>query len=377
MATFLEIILYIICGLYALEYLFFTSGMRRALRVRRARAAQPSSVSIVVAARNEEQNIESCLESLVAQDYPEEKTEIIAVNDESEDRTLSIMQSVAEKYPGRIKVVSTVPEKSGVGGKARAIAQGIDCSSGDLILLTDADCTPVPTWASAVADHFLPDVDLFAGYTIVRPGNLFTRLQQLDWLHLQALAGASMAYGSPVGVVGNNMAFRRDAYEKVGGYRGIHFSVTEDFALFKAMHYAGARAVYSCSYDSHVITEPCRTLSAVMQQKHRWGRGGMESSLHGYSILLLAFLMLLALTIAPFVSPLAWAIVWGTKFCADLLLLLPVMKELRQMGGLQGFIPFQFYFIVQAVVVPILLPNRNVTWKGRVFRTAGPRVIKS
>lgn len=377
MVTPLELILYIVCGLYVLEYLFFTWGSHRSLRISRVKEKSLPTISIIVAARNEEQNIEACLNSLIAQSYPAEKTEIIAVNDESEDRTLAIMHQVAAKHPGRITVISTVLENSNIGGKARAIAQGVDCSSGELVLLTDADCTPVHTWASAVVEHFHPDIDLFAGYTVVRSSNLFTRLQQLDWLHLQVLAGASMSFNSPVGVVGNNMGFRRTAYDRVGGYRGIHFSVTEDFALFKAMLNAGSKAVYSCTYQSHVITEPFGTLGGVMRQKHRWGRGGMESTLHGYSILVVAFLMLVALTVAPFVSVVAWAVVWGTKFVADLMLLLPAMKELRLMKGLMSFIPFQFYFIVQALVVPILLPNRNVTWKGRVFRTAGPRVIKN
>ena len=373
----LDLILYIVCGLYVLEYLFFTYGIHRALRVPRSTNQSLPRVSIVVAARNEEINIESCLQSLVTQSYPSSMLEIIAVNDESEDATLDIMRRIAGENPGRIKVVSTVTESSDIGGKARAIAQGIDQASGEIILLTDADCTPVKTWAKAVVEHFSSSVDLFAGFTVVKSRNLFTMLQFLDWLHLQVLAGGSMSMGSPVGVVGNNMAFRKSAYEAVGGYRGIHFSVTEDFALFKAMHSAGSRAVYSCSYDSHVLTAPFTTLSEVLRQKHRWGRGGIESSVHGYSILVVAFFMLVALLMAPFVSPIVWGVVWGTKFLADLVLLLPAMKELRQLHGLKGFIPFQFYFIAQAVVVPMLLVNRNVVWKGRVFKTVGPRVIKS
>lgn len=375
--SLLEIILYSVCALYALEYLFFTFGLRKTFRNRGAdtgATADLPTVTIVVAARNEEQNIASCLESLAVQNYPSEKLQIIAVNDESDDDTLGIMKGVARRSEGAVTVVSTIPENSGIMGKARAIAQGIDHATGELILLTDADCIAPPTWTRTVAASFRPGVDVFAGFTVVRPTNLFTRLQQLDWLNLQTIAGASMSFGSPVGVVGNNMAFRRETYEKVGGYRGLHFSITEDFALFKAMHNAGARAVYSCDINSRIQTEPCRTLNDVLRQKHRWGRGGMESTLHGYSILIIAFLMLIALCTAPFVSPLAWGIVWGTKFVADLILLAPVMRELRMMESLKSFVPFQFYFIVQALVVPMLLSNRNVMWKGRVFRMSGPTV---
>lgn len=371
----LELLLYIAGGIYVLEYLFFYTGMRRALRVPvRSKGEELPSVTIVVAARNEEANIEACLRALVGQEYPADRLQVITVNDESEDATLTIMHRVARESAGQLKVISTIPERSSIGGKARAIAQGMDHATGELILLTDADCVPPATWTRSVVDHFLPDVDIVAGFTVVRAGNLFSRLQQLDWLHLQSMAAASMGFGSPVGVIGNNLAFRRRAYERVGGYRNLPFSVTEDFALFRAMDKSGCRTVYPCCYEGCVVTEPCGSLAAVLRQKHRWGRGGMESSLHGYSIIVVAFLMLLALCIAPFVSFTAWAIVWGTKFLADLLLLLPAMRQLRLLDALKSFIPFQFYFIAQALVVPLLLLNRNVTWKGRVFQTVGAKV---
>lgn len=371
-----ELLLYIVSGLYVLEYLFFSAGIRRALRLpRRTEDAELPSVSVIVAARNEEENIEACLRALAGQDYPAGRMEIIAVNDESEDATLAVMYRLAGEFPDRIRVVSTVPEKSRIGGKARAIAQGMDRAAADLILLTDADCVAPATWVRSVVSYFLPDVDIVAGYTVVRSGNLFSRLQQLDWLHLQSIAAASMAFKSPVGVIGNNLAFRKEAYERVGGYRNLHFSVTEDFALFRAMDRAGARTVYPCSYNARMVTAPCGSLAAVLRQKHRWGRGGMESSLHGYSILVVAFLKLAALCAAPFVSLAAWGIVWGAKFVADLFLLLPAMRELRLSGALKSFVPFQFYFVAQALVVPLLLLNRNVMWKGRVFQTTGARIM--
>ena len=368
----LELALYIVSLLYLVEYSVFALGLRRAF----TRISESSkelkelpTVSVVVAARNEEENIVACLSALATQDYPPELLEIIAVNDESDDSTLALMDRVSREYEGQITILSTTHESSGVAGKARAIAQGVDQATGEVIILTDADCIPVPTWVRATTRHFSDQVDVVAGFTVVAPGSSFSRLQQLDWLHLQALAAASMAFNSPVGVVGNNMAFRREAYEKIGGYRSVRFSVTEDFALFLALHRAGYGTAYICDHASSVVTQPCADLQGVLRQKHRWGRGGMESTLHGYSILVIAFLMLCALCIAPFVSLAMWGIVWGAKFVADLILLLPVLRELRQLKGLKNFLPFQFYFIAQALVVPLMLLNPNVQWKGRVFAT--------
>ena len=69
----------------------------------------------------------------------------------------------------------------------------------------------------------------------------------LDWLDLQGIAAASMAFHSPVAAVGNNMAFRRSAYDAIGGYRKLPFSITEDFTLFLALCRAMQRSSRAAS----------------------------------------------------------------------------------------------------------------------------------
>ena len=376
-----EIMLGGVALLYALEYSFFMLGISRSFRASRTVSASDSDrrevlphVSVVVAARNEEENIGLCLEALLAQDYPPELIEIVAVNDESEDRTLEIIERMAAAAPGRIVPLSTVPERSGLHGKPRAIAQGVDVASGEIIMLTDADCRPSATWVSASRKYFRAGADVLGGFTLVDGETFFGRMQQLDWIHLQAIAAASMAFGSPVGVIGNNFGFRKQVYEEAGGYRGIPFSITEDFTLFLALVRNGNRVEYPCDPDALVRTRPCPDLQSVLRQKHRWGRGGIESTPHGYSIIVVAFLMLVAICVAPFVSPLAWGIVWGTKFLCDLAFLLPVMNRFGVERSIRFFLPFQFYFLAQALIVPLMLVNPNVHWKGRVFRTARPGV---
>lgn len=375
----LDAILGIVALVYAAEYIFFTIGISRSINAtvdpdEFSGADRLPSVSVVVAARNEEECIVSCLDALLAQTYRTDRIEIIAVNDESDDRTFPLMQQVAERSGGRIRPISTVPEESGLHGKPRAIAQGIDAARGEIILLTDADCRPVPEWVEASLGYFQEGADVLGGFTLVDGNTFFGRMQQLDWLHLQSIAAASMAFGSPVGVIGNNLGFRRRAYEEAGGYRGIPFSITEDFTLFLALVRNGNRVAYPCDHRALVYTRPCPDLPSVLRQKHRWGRGGMESTLHGYSIIVIAFLMLVAICVAPFVSPTTWGVVWGTKFICDLAFLLPVMHRFGVERSIRYFFPFQFYFLAQALIVPLMLVNPNVRWKGRVFRTARPGI---
>lgn len=365
----IELFLWLACILYAAEYSYFLVGLRRVPRLPRSATTDYPRLSILVAARNEARNIESCLRSLINQDYPADRLQIIAVNDESEDATLELMHGVASSSGRAIDIMTTHPDDARVRGKARAIAQGIDVANGEIILLTDADCVAPPTWARAVAEHFVDGVDAFGGFTVVRSHDFFSAVQQLDWIHLQSLAAAGLALDIPLGVIGNNFALRRSAYDNVGGYRSVSFSVTEDFALFIAMHRAGHRVVFACSRDTEMRTEPCASLAEVLSQKQRWSRGGMATGARGWSVLIIAVFMMAALMIAPFVSIIAWIAVWSTKFACDLAVMSPSLSRLGRLHALRYFLLFEFYFVAQALVVPILLMNRTVVWKGRAYRS--------
>lgn len=365
----IEIFLIVACVVYVLHYSLAWIGLRRSRRLRRRVPEVYPMISVVVAARNEEANIERCIGMLLAQDYPADRMQIVAVNDDSDDRTLSIIERLARDHPGRITIVCTTHEQTHARGKARAIAQGMDHATGEIILLTDADCAPPRPWARAVVEYFGPGVDVYGGFTIIEAHDYFSAAQQLDWIHLQTLGSCALALGYPVGVIGNNFAFRRSAYDAVGGYRKVMFSVTEDFALFLAMCRNGSGALFPCDRDIRMFTRPCATLAEVLRQKQRWARGGTENTIPGYLVFVVALLMLIAFSIAPFVSVAAWCAVWSLKFACDLLVVYPNMLRLGLRGQLRYFLLFEFYFVAQSLVTPILLMNKTVVWKGRAYRS--------
>lgn len=366
---FLEAFLLGSCALYALNYIVLLIGRSRVVALPRYTPTDWPLISILVAARNEQANIRQCLQSLLEQDYPADCLELIAINDESEDDTLRIMEEVAAAFPGRLKIISTVSDRSAVHGKARALAQGIDHATGEIFLFTDADCTPPPTWARSVVQHLTNNVDVATGFTIVGHRTTFGTLQALDWLHLHAIASAALELGVLMGCIGNNFAIRRNAYQRVGGYRGMEFSVTEDFALFAAVLQAGGRGIFHCHPDAAMQTEPCPTLFDVLRQKQRWARGGIAMSAKGKMVLVIAVLMMASISIAPFYSLSMWGIVWGCKFLCDLVLMIPTMARLRMLPLLRHFLLFEFYFIAQALVTPLLLFRRTVVWKGRRYQS--------
>jgi len=205
------------------------------------------SVSIIIAARNEEQNLPECLASLANLDYPPDKLEIIIIDHDSQDGTYRLLDAFARNNT-QFKIFRTKETSSGLSGKADAVSLGVEKSTGEIIFLTDADCKVPPTWLKSLIPYFTENVDVVGGFTALATESkgwkgLFEKAQCLDWLFLQTAAAGAAALGRPLTWMGNNLSFRRSAYNSIGGYKQVGFSVTEDFALLKAMYKKNRSAI--------------------------------------------------------------------------------------------------------------------------------------
>src|SRR5437867_4167306 len=118
----LTTILLISIGCYAAQLIFLRIGLAKAGRVPGSVDYIPT-VSVIVAARNEEERIEDCLKSLTCLDYPAQRLEIMIVNDGSTDRTAEIVTSYLPLHPS-LRVISAEPGTGNLRGKTNAVAQG-------------------------------------------------------------------------------------------------------------------------------------------------------------------------------------------------------------------------------------------------------------
>jgi cellulose synthase/poly-beta-1,6-N-acetylglucosamine synthase-like glycosyltransferase len=366
-------------GSYVLLFCFFILGLFR-LKHRRLQGELPS-VSVIVAARNEEQTIHRCLESLANLDYPADKLEVILVDDQSIDRTHDVMLRFLDRHPNFkvLKVATPTGSDDGPGqrqtdhlrGKANAIALGIDHAVGDLIFLTDADCVVPPSWVRAVVQEYSNEIGLVASYTLLESKDFFGGMQSLDWAFLHTLAAAGVGHKKPFSCFGNNLTFRRQAYNEVGGYRNIPFSVTEDFALFTAItRKTKWKYTYLISPESLVMSLPCRTIKELIEQKQRWVVGGLDMKLKGLLLMGLGFTVNVLLLAVAFVGlPLLSVLsVWVLKVIADAALLAIPLRRLRSLSFLKFFPAFEIYYFLYLLTLPLFaFSGRKVTWKGREF----------
>jgi cellulose synthase/poly-beta-1,6-N-acetylglucosamine synthase-like glycosyltransferase len=363
-----QIVFYAACA-YALGLLIFLPGVVLGLKRRTAPVSPEASVTVLVCARNEEEHINACLRSLTAIDYPRDRLEILIVDDRSTDATSDILQAWRSKVPN-INVLSITSDVEGARGKVNALIQGMDQVNGEIILMTDADCIVPRDWVKEHLRWYDADTGMVSSMTSLKPYTIFSGAHCLEMVQVLALSMAGINYGIPVSVIGNNLSVRKAAYDELGGYRSIDFSVTEDLALFQAVWYSRKwKAKFKANRDIAVLTEPPDDFTTWWRQKHRWVAGGKAIGLPGWVILLLGFLGVLVMVIAPFVLDAGFALTaLAMKFAIDLAILIPTFVSIGKPVRLLFFPFYQLYLFFFLMCVPVLYFQKSVRWKERVYR---------
>jgi len=330
---------------------------------------QLPTVSIIVAARNEENNILTCLQSLNNLIYPDDKLEIIIIDDASSDSTMKIISSFIH---GKLKfrVIHQEENDSAIlKGKVRAMAEGIKIANGEIILTTDADCTVSPLWAKTIASYYVGNVGVVNGFTSQTVKDSFSGMQAIDFVYLLFIAAGTINLGKPVSCIGNNMSFRKKAYEETGGFENLPFSVTEDFLLLNSIHKLKKyEVIYPLNQDALVVSKPASSFGELFKQKKRWAVGGIDAPPLGIGLMFWAFLTNLFILLTPIFFSAAWLYLVIFKIAIDFFVLLPVHQRLGLQKNLKYFPVFQIYYIIYVLVLPfVILFSKRVKWKDRVY----------
>lgn len=326
-------------------------------------------VSVIVAARNEEENILSCLGSLTQLNYPVGKLEVIIVDDSSTDSTLKLASNfIYGKKHFRI-IYLQENEQSVLKGKVRAMVEGIKLATGEIILTTDADCVVNPLWAKTIASYYTDDVSVVNGFTSQNVNGVFSGMQAIDFIYLLFISSGTINLGKPVSCIGNNMSFRKKAYDEVGGFENLPFSVTEDFLLLNSIHKLKKyKAIYPLNKDSVVISKPAANLFELFRQKKRWAVGGIDAPPLGILLMTWAFLTNLFVLVTPFIFSAVLIYLVVFKISIDLFVLFPIHQRLGLKKNLKYFLVFEIYYLVYVVVLPCaILFNKKVKWKDRTY----------
>jgi cellulose synthase/poly-beta-1,6-N-acetylglucosamine synthase-like glycosyltransferase len=241
---------------------------------RRVNSSKPF-VSVIIAARNEEKNIARCLEHLVRQTYSQELFEIIVVNDRSDDATTDIVSEFAAKYK-RIRCVGITEKSQNISGKKNALSKGIADSKGDILLFTDADCVVKESWIENMVGYFSEDVGAVIGFSAIESKTLFERWQEYDFLSLMAAACGITNIGFPLAASGQNLAYRRKAFDAAGGFEKVKERISGDDTLMIQLirKHTAYRIVFASDPGTFNSTQPMDSLTELIHQRSRWASNG-------------------------------------------------------------------------------------------------------
>ena len=224
-------------------------------------------VSIIIAARDEEQHVENLLNDLRKQDYPKHKLQILIGDDGSKDGTLMLLTQHSDP---NIEVFRIVQEESRLKGKMNVLAQLSELATGDYLLFTDADVRLNSNWVKGMIQTAKPEAAMHCGFTGVKAVGAFQSLQHVDMVFGQGMLKVLNDLGMVNAVIGNNLLVSREAYCKVGGHKSLPFSIVEDVALMQSFLKEGYRVHLNYTPDTYITTTGESSWLKLMAQRKRW-----------------------------------------------------------------------------------------------------------
>lgn len=268
----MSLLFFMLTVAYAVTVLLFITGF---LRKSPADYTGQPAVSVVIAARNEERHLPHLLADLQHQTYP--NFEVIVVNDRSTDGTLAILEAVSTQFP-RLRFLSIEAVPAGISPKKYALTQAIAVASGEIICTTDADCRVGRGWVAGLIKSFHPSVGMVLGFTAVIPPlgqtkpNFINRLQMMDYLAMVTSARGVCQLGNAFGASGRNLAYRKQAFEEVGGFTAVMHRLSGDDVLLLQLIRQRTRWKIRFADDpasfNQTYAEP--TLKRLLSQRIRW-----------------------------------------------------------------------------------------------------------
>lgn len=335
-----------------------------------------TSVSILIAARNEEGKIEKTVLDILAQDYPAELLQLIIVDDNSTDRTAEIISGYSDRGVKLIRLDETEKLNS---YKKRAITEAINISEGELIITTDADCRMGTSWLKTLVSFYEAGNYKLISSPVVyfEEKNAFEEIQTLEFLFLIGLGAAGIGNKMPATCNGANLAYRRDIFFELKGFKGIDDLASGDDELF--LHKVASvypEGIGFCkSKDAIVYTHAKENLREFIQQRKRWASKSTRYKNKNIVFLGIAVwlfnLMIVVNFLAGFFNPVFWvlcSISLGVKLTFELVFLRAVCS-FAEKKNLLWYQPLStVVHIFYLIFIGLAGNSGKYLWKGRMVR---------
>ncbi|UYQ93551.1 glycosyltransferase [Chitinophaga horti] len=270
------IIFYIFAAAAAVQtlyYLFFFSRVAFYKRKFDEDLAPQLDMSVVICAKNEENNLARNLPTVLQQRYHQHKNpayEVIVVNDNSEDDTKYYLRSIEPGYP-HYRHIELKQSAQFIPGKKFPLSMGINGAKNSTVLLTDADCKPGSThWLSMMSQGFTNGTEIVLGYGpyYKKPGFLNKLIRYETYFAALQYLSFAMA-GLPYMGVGRNLAYKRELFFRHKGFTSHQHIASGDDDLFVNKAATSHNTSVVIHKQAFAYSEPKDTWKSWFRQKTR------------------------------------------------------------------------------------------------------------
>ncbi|WP_158559133.1 glycosyltransferase family 2 protein [Deminuibacter soli] len=340
-----------------------------------------TSFTVIIPARDEEDNIGNCLHTILQQQYPSHLFEIIVIDDHSTDNTPVIIEQLQQTHNNlrMIKLAEVLKGQQLNSYKKKAIELAIGQANGEWIVTTDADCAPAAQWLQYMAAYIQQHQSVFVAAPVVfnNTGSFLSIFQSLDFMSLQGITAASVSAGFHSMCNGANLAYHKKTFYEVGGFKGIDNIASGDDMLL--MHKIKQRYPNNIGYvfapEAVVSTAPMPTWKRFINQRIRWASKADKYNDKGiFWVLVLVYLLNFGILFFVFTALyskwmlLVWLWLIAVKTLVELTFMLPVARFFKQEGLLNWFALMQPFHITYTVVAGWLGKFGKYQWKGRTVK---------
>ncbi len=372
----------LLLSIYTALILFYYQGFWRLPQFQlEANYKAHTTVSVLIPARDEADNIENLLNDLNEQTFPIDLLEIIVIDDHSTDDTVTIVERFAASHKHlTIKLLRLSDTTVQQAYKKKAIEWAVHQANGHLIVTTDADCRLPKNWLCCLTAFYEK-----YNYKIIaapvkyafNPNSFIEQFQALDFISLIGITGASIHTRINNMCNGANLCYEKKAFDEVNGYKGNdHLSSGDDLFL---IHKLGAKypngVGFIKSNEACVITYPKATWQEFLAQRLRWSSKSTSYAERSITLILLLVyftnLLLPIGLIACFIFPVFIPYFLTSllvKSVADVLFLYQVTDFFGQRRLLKNILQIGVVHIFYIILVGALGQVSSFEWKGRKLK---------
>ena len=331
----------------------------------------PKGISVVIALKDEEKNVDRLMKSLLSQKAPF-KTEFILVDDGSDDTTPDKLNQWASRDE-RVKVLSN--EGS---GKKTAIKQAVNSASFPIVAQTDADCEMGEYWLMSSVNRMLSGKsDLVLGPVYpFQSGGFLNGMIRLEWLAMQFITALTARLKKPGMANGANLMFYKEDYQAFCDSRfGLKYASGDDMFFLRFLQKRGKTIRFNLDQKAIVETEMPNSLGGLMKQRIRWAtKAGKTTNALTYFFTLIvamanfAWIGAIYSVLQDYKTLPILIIAVGWKLTTDFIICWNMARFYNDTKALV-YVPVMFFVYPVYLLLGLFLSfKRTYSWKGRVSR---------